>query len=98
MVFLDAMEAAGIFRAEAIAHLLGSGEGIRFRCDGDAPGERNGMAWLYLDGWPCGGWQYRGLGISGVWSLPQPKVAPARGRCASKANDKGADHSAQAKD
>ena len=96
--FLDAMEAAGIIRAEPIAHRLGTGEGVRFRCEGDAPGERNGLAWLHLNCWIDGGWQHRGLGISGLWSLPQPKAAPPRRRRASKATDKGADHSAQAKD
>ena len=97
-VFLDSMEAAEIIRAEPIAHRLGTGELVRFRCDGDAPGDRNGAAWLWLDGWPDGGWQHRGLGISGLWSLPQPKPAQARKQRGSKATDKGADHSAQAKD
>ena len=95
--FLDAIEAAGIIRAEPIAHRLGTGELVLFRCEGDALGERNGAAWLWLDGWPDGGWQHHGLGISGLWSLPQPKPAQARKRRASKATDKGADHSAQAK-
>ncbi|MFA7596004.1 MAG: hypothetical protein WCY92_06575 [Novosphingobium sp.] len=78
-VFLDAMEAAGIIRAEPIAHRLGTGELVRFRCEGDGPGERNGAAWLWLDGWADGGWLYRGLEISGLWGLPQPKPAHVKG-------------------
>ena len=96
--FLDAMEAAGIVRSEPIAHRLGTGELVCFRCDGDAPDQRNGSAWLWLSGWPDGGWGHHGLGISGLWSLPQPKPAQARKWRASKATDKGAGHSAQAKD
>lgn len=96
--FLDAIEAAGIIRAEPIANRLGTGELVEFRCEGDAPGQRSAAAWLWLSGWPDGGWFHRGLGISGLWSLPQPKPAQARTRRASMATDKGADHSAQAKD
>lgn len=97
-VFLDAMEAAGIVRAEPIAHRLGAGELVRFRCDGDAPGQRSGAAWLWLEGWPDGGWWHCGLGISALWSLPQPKPVQPRKPRASKAGNRDADQSAQVKD
>jgi len=53
--------------AEPIAQALGSGSLIRFRCEGDKPGRRNGWAILHLDGRPAGafGW-YRG-GVSERW-------------------------------
>jgi hypothetical protein len=92
------MEAAGVIRAEPIAHRLGDGELVRFRCVGDPLDQRNGAAWLWLSGWPDGGWWNFELGISGMWSLPQPKPAPEKGILAKSARRARADTSAQAKE
>lgn len=52
--FLAFMEANGVVPAEPIAQRLGSGSLIRFRCDGDGKGRKNGWAILYLDERPAG--------------------------------------------
>lgn len=51
--FITAMEAAGVKPAEPIAQRLGSGDLIRFKCEGDK-GRKNGWAILYLDARPAG--------------------------------------------
>lgn len=60
------MERAGIKPVEPIADNLGKGL-VRFRCDGDAPGRRNGWAVLHLDGRPAGAFGNYRLGISDRW-------------------------------
>lgn len=52
--FISFMEANGIAAAEPIAQRLSSGDLIRFRCEGDGKGRRNGWAILYLDERPAG--------------------------------------------
>jgi len=52
--FIAFMEANGVKPVEPIAHALGSGDLIRFRCDGDSKGRKNGWAILYLDERPAG--------------------------------------------
>ena len=51
--FLDAMKAAGVHPVESIGADLGNGL-IRFACEGDGKGKRNGWAILHLDGIPAG--------------------------------------------
>jgi len=52
--FISFMEAAGVKPVEPIAQRLGSGNLIRFRCEGDGKGRHNGWAILYLDDRPAG--------------------------------------------
>lgn len=52
--FLAFMETNGVKPAEEIASRLASGSLIRFRCDGDGKGRKNGWAILYLDERPAG--------------------------------------------
>lgn len=52
--FLGFMEANGVKPVEPIAQRLASGSLIRFRCEGDGKGRRNGWAILYLDERPAG--------------------------------------------
>lgn len=52
--FVAFMEGAGVIPAEPIAQRLGSGALIRFRCEGDGKGRKNGWAILYLDERPAG--------------------------------------------
>lgn len=52
--FISFMEANGVAPAEPIAQRLGSGNLIRFRCEGDGKGRKNGWAILYLDERPAG--------------------------------------------
>jgi putative DNA primase/helicase len=52
--FVAFMETNGVVPAEPIAQRLGSGNLIRFRCEGDGKGRRNGWAILYLDDRPAG--------------------------------------------
>jgi putative DNA primase/helicase len=52
--FIGFMEANGVVPVEPIAQRLGSGNLIRFRCDGDGKGRLNGWAILYLDERPAG--------------------------------------------
>jgi len=65
--FIAAMEAAGVRPAEPIAQSLAGGGLIRFRCEGDKPGRRNGWAILHMDARPAGafGW-YKG-GVRERW-------------------------------
>lgn len=48
------MESNGVAPVEPIAQRLGSGSLIRFRCEGDSKGRKNGWAILYLDERPAG--------------------------------------------
>lgn len=52
--FIAFMEANGIRASEPIAGRLATGALIRFRCDGDGKGRKNGWAILYLDERPAG--------------------------------------------
>ncbi|RIV79556.1 hypothetical protein [Pelagerythrobacter aerophilus] len=52
--FVSFMEANGVKPSEPIAQRLGSGSLIRFRCEGDGKGRKNGWAILYLDERPAG--------------------------------------------
>lgn len=52
--FVSFMEANGIKALEPIAGRLATGALIRFRCDGDGKGRKNGWAILYLDERPAG--------------------------------------------
>jgi putative DNA primase/helicase len=52
--FISFMEANGVVPAEPITQRLSSGDLIRFRCEGDGKGRRNGWAILYLDERPAG--------------------------------------------
>ncbi len=52
--FIAFMEASGVAPVEPIAQRLGSGNLIRFRCEGDSKGRKNGWAILYLDERPAG--------------------------------------------
>lgn len=64
--FLAAMEAEGVHPVEPIAQRLG-GPLIRFRCDGDGAGKRNGWARLHFDGIPAGAFGNYRLGVSQKW-------------------------------
>lgn len=52
--FIGFMETNGVVPIEPIAQRLGSGNLIRFRCEGDGKGRQNGWAILYLDERPAG--------------------------------------------
>lgn len=52
--FIAFMEANGVEPIEPIAQRLSSGSLIRFRCEGDGKGRKNGWAILYLDERPAG--------------------------------------------
>ena len=64
--FIAAMEAAGLAPAEPVADRLG-GELIRFQCEGDRKGRRNGWAILHLDGRPAGAFGSYRMGVSHRW-------------------------------
>lgn len=65
--FIGAMEAAGIRAVDPIAQRLGSGELIRFRCEGDGKGRQNGWAKIYLDEHPAGAFGNYRMGIDEKW-------------------------------
>lgn len=65
--FLRAMECEGVKPVEPIAQRLGSGELIRFRCDGDGRGRQNGWAIIYLDERPAGAFGNYRMGIDRKW-------------------------------
>lgn len=67
--FIDAMRAAGMPPAEPIANALASGQRVRFECEGDRKGRKNGWAILYLDGHPAGAFGHHRLGISQRWTV-----------------------------
>lgn len=67
--FVAYIRAAGIIPAEDVAEklLARPGEIIRFRCEGDRKGRRNGYAILHLDTYPAGAFGNWSLGIKGKW-------------------------------
>jgi putative DNA primase/helicase len=65
--FIRAMEMEGVKPTEPVAQRLGSGELIRFRCEGDKPGRLNGWAILYIDEHPAGAFGNYRLGLSRKW-------------------------------
>lgn len=65
--FIAAMEAEGIKATEPVGARLASGELIRFHCEGDGKGRRNGWAILYLDERPNGAYGNYRLGLSRKW-------------------------------
>ncbi|PEQ12687.1 hypothetical protein B2G71_10295 [Novosphingobium sp. PC22D] len=65
--FLAAMEAAGMTPVEPIASKLANGGLIRFQCEGDRKGRKNGWAVLHFDGVPAGAFGHHALGISQSW-------------------------------
>lgn len=65
--FIKAMEAAGLKPMEPVATLLGSGNLVRFRAEGDKPGRRNAWAVLHLDGVPAGAFGSYRLGVQQRW-------------------------------
>jgi putative DNA primase/helicase len=76
VAFLDAMESAGMKPVEPIASKLGK-ELVRFQCDGDRNGRRNGWAVLHLDATPAGAFGHYAFGISETWRANS-------GRCLSR--------------
>lgn len=64
--FLDAMDAAGMKPVEPIAGNLGN-RLVRFQCEGDPKGRKNGWAILHLDGRPAGAFGNYRMGISQRW-------------------------------
>jgi putative DNA primase/helicase len=70
--FLSAMEAAGMRPAEPIADRLGS-DLIRFSCEGDRAGKRNGWAVLHTDGRPAGAFGNYRLQVSETWRAERPE-------------------------
>lgn len=66
IAFLDAMQAAGVHPVEPIGANLGN-DLIRFACEGDGKGKRNGWAVLHLDGIPAGAFGNYRLQVSETW-------------------------------
>ena len=82
--FISAMVAAGVRPKEPIADRLGS-QLIRFACEGDGSGKRNGWAVLHLDDRPAGAFGNYRLQISETWrsgSVERLTVAERRERAA----------------
>lgn len=80
--FISAMEAAGIKPVEPIADRLGP-DLIRFACEGDGKGKRNGWALLHLDRVPAGAFGNYRLQISERWragSVDRPSPSERRER------------------
>lgn len=62
------MRASGIHPVEPVEPLLRrSGQLVRFRCDGDRRGRKNGWAVLHLDAHPAGRFGHYRLGIDQRW-------------------------------
>lgn len=77
---ISAMEAHGIKPAEPIAARLGP-DLIRFACEGDGKGKRNGWAILHLDGVPAGAFGNYRLQISQKWRAGSTeRLTPAERR------------------
>lgn len=68
IAFLDAMESAGVVPAEPIADRLGPDK-VRFRCEGDGKGRKNGWARFYSDGIPAGSFGNYRLQVAEKWRL-----------------------------
>lgn len=66
--FVAAMEAVGVRPVEPIVDRLGP-DLIRFACEGDRPGKRNGWAILHPDERPAGAFGNYRLQISETWRL-----------------------------
>lgn len=64
--FIGSMEAAGVRPVEPIGQQLGR-DLIRFQCEGDRKGKRNGWAILHLDGTPAGAFGNYRLGVREKW-------------------------------
>lgn len=78
--FIAAMEAAGVRPTEPIADRLGS-DLIRFACEGDGSGKRNGWAVLHLDERPAGAFGNYRLQVSETWrSGTITRLSPAERR------------------
>lgn len=78
--FISAMEAAGVHPSEPIADRLGS-DLIRFACEGDGSGKRNGWAVLHLDERPAGAFGNYRLQVSETWrSGAVTRLSPAERR------------------
>ena len=78
--FIAAMEAAGVCPAEPIADRLGS-DLIRFACEGDGSGKRNGWAVLHLDERPAGAFGNYRLQVTESWrSGAVMRLSPAERR------------------
>ncbi|KEQ53063.1 toprim domain-containing protein [Sphingobium chlorophenolicum] len=77
--FISAMEAAGMRPAEPIADRLGP-DLIRFACDGDGTGKRNGWAVLHVDGRPAGAFGNYRLQISETWRARSRERLPSAER------------------
>lgn len=93
---LEAMRAAGMHPREpgaVMADLLG-GELIRFHCEGDGKGKRNGWAHLFDEGWRKGVFGSWRLGIKRTWSangrIAPPSPAERAAREARKAREREA--------
>lgn len=90
--FIGFMESEGVRAVEPIAQRLATGELIRFCCDGDGKGRRNGYAILYADGVPAGAFGNYKSGIKRKWKsnaqsglTPQERAALAAEWTAAKA-------------
>lgn len=78
--FLDSMKAAGIVPVEPIGDRLGDSI-IRFACDGDGKGRKNGWAVLHFDGRPAGRFGNHRLNISQPWTMEGgPQLSPVERR------------------
>jgi putative DNA primase/helicase len=78
--FIAAMEAAGVHPSEPIADRLGP-DLIRFACEGDGSGKRNGWAVLHLDERPAGAFGNYRLQVTETWrSGTVVRLSPAERR------------------
>jgi putative DNA primase/helicase len=78
--FIAFMEANGVVPDEPIVQRLSGGDLIRFRCEGDGKGRKNGWAILYLDERPAGAFgNYRMNTGTLKWkaSSDAPALSPA---------------------
>ncbi len=85
--FISAMEAYGVRPTEPIAQALAGGELIRFACEGDRAGKRNGWAVLHTDGRPAGTFGNFRLGLSEKWKADAEaeRLSPHERRARAKA-------------
>ena len=98
--FLAAMADAGLHPREAIAGQLASGRLVRFRAQGDAPGQPNAWAVVQLDlAIPAGAFGHYRLGIHESWRAdrseqlaPQLRRSLARTSREERARDEQAEH------
>lgn len=78
--FIGAMEAVGMRPVEPIADRLGP-DLIRFSCEGDGSGRRNGWAVLHLNGRPAGAFGHYRLQISERWRAGSVERLSRAGQC-----------------